>query len=97
MLFKKTELNRTLNAIEVVARGAALNCAMLTPNFSVQAFKLNDYNALPVSIQYSFAENQQAEPKYYPKFFDIGEKFPVARDLTFNNKEGDMTLAINYD
>ena len=35
MLFKKTELQRTLNALEVVARGSALQCAMLTPNFSV--------------------------------------------------------------
>ena len=69
MLFRKQELQRTLNAIEVVARGAALNCAMLTPNFHVQPFKLNDYNSMPVSIQYTFADAQQQEPKFYPKFF----------------------------
>ena len=97
MLFKKTELQRTLNSLEVVARGAALNCAMLTPNFSVQPFKLNDYNALPVAIQYNFLELQNAEPKHYPKFFSAGQKFPMTQELKFNNKEGDMTLAINYD
>ena len=77
MLFKKTELQRTLNSLEVVARGAALNCAMLTPNFSVQPFKLNDYNSLPVSIQYNFHDAANAEPKYYPKFFSAGQKFPM--------------------
>ena len=61
-----------MNSLEVVARGAALNCAMLTPNFSVQAFKLNDYNPLPVAIQYNFHELEKAEPKFYPKFFSVG-------------------------
>ena len=97
MLFKKTELQRTLNSLEVVARGAALNCAMLTPNFSVQPFKLNDYNALPVAIQYNFLELANAEPKFYPKFFSAGQKFPMTQELKFNNKEGDLSLAINYD
>ena len=97
MLFKKTELQRTLNSLEVVARGAALNCAMLTPNFSVQAFKLADYNAMPVSIQYNFHAAESQEPKHYPKFFQVGQKFPMAQELKFANKEGDLTLAINYD
>merc|ERR1712066_935499 len=97
MLFKKQELQRTLNSLEVVARGAALNCAMLTPNFSVQPFKMNDYNNLPISIQYNFTDAEQAEPKFYPKFFSVGQKFPMTQELKFNNKEGDLTLAINYD
>lgn len=67
-----------MNAVEVVARGAALNSAMLTPNFSVQPFKLADYNTLPVAIQYNFGDAKDAEPKYYPKFFAIGQKFPMS-------------------
>jgi heat shock protein 4 len=59
MLFRKQELQRTLNSLEVVARGAALQCAMLTPNFSVQPFKLNDFNALPISVTYKFADSGQ--------------------------------------
>jgi len=42
---------------------------MLTPNFSVQPFKLADYNAMPVSIQYNFHAAESQEPKHYPKFF----------------------------
>ncbi len=34
-VFKKEELQRTLNSLECIARGAALNAAMMTPNFSV--------------------------------------------------------------
>jgi len=44
-VFKKEKLERTLNSLECVARGAALNAAMMTPGFSVQQFKMMDYNA----------------------------------------------------
>ena len=70
---------------------------MLTPNFSVQPFKLEDYNSLPVSIQYNFIDAANAEPKYYPKFFTAGQKFPMTQELKFSNKEGDLSLAINYE
>ena len=95
MLFKKTELQRTLNALEVVARGSALQCAMLTPNFSVQPFKLSDYNNLPVSVTYKFNE-AEAKEKMYPNFFKVGQKFPMSQELTWADKEGDLSVAINY-
>lgn len=35
--------------------------------------------------------------KAYPDFFKLGQKFPMSQELSFNNKEGDLTLAIDYD
>ena len=52
---------------------------------------------MPVSIQYNFHAAETQEPKHYPKFFQVGQKFPMAQELKFANKEGDLTLAINYD
>jgi len=51
-VFEKEELNRTLNALECIARGAALNSAMMTPFFNVAEFKMEDYNNLPVTVNY---------------------------------------------
>jgi len=94
-VFGQRELMRTLNATEVVARGAALQCAMLTPNFSVQPFKLNDYNNLPISVTYKFSD-AEAKEKMYPNFFKVGQKFPMSQELTWADKEGDLAVAINY-
>ena len=51
-IFEKTELQRTLNSLECIARGASLNSAMMTPHFTVQNFTMADYNNLPVSVNY---------------------------------------------
>lgn len=53
-VFNKTETFRTLNSLEAVAKGAALQSAMLSPLFSVASFAVEEYNALPVQITYSF-------------------------------------------
>ena len=72
-VFQMQELQRTLNSLECVARGAALNAAMMTPNFSVQQFKMNDYNATPVKVSYAFHEEGKEDAfKNYPDFFKLG-------------------------
>ena len=98
-IFEKEELQRTLNAIETVARGAALNSAMMTPHFNVQAFTMNDYNNLPVTVKYQFTDpetGEKKEPKEYRNFFDKGQKFPLVQQLKFDNKVGGLTLNIDY-
>ena len=98
-VFEKEELQRTLNSLECIARGAALNSAMMTPNFSVQQFTMHDSNNLPVTINYQFtdADGSQRDPKSYPNIFKVGQNFPLVQALKFDNKEGNMTLSINYD
>jgi len=81
-LFNKEELNRTLNSLECIARGAALQSAILNPTFQVKSFAMKDYNNLPVNISYGFKdlskENASAsEMKVYPRFFTQGQKFPL--------------------
>jgi hypothetical protein len=64
---------------------------MMTPNFSVQAFTMHDYNNLPVTINYQFTDpvtGEAKEPKMYQNFFALGQKFPLVQALKFDNKEG---------
>ena len=98
-IFEKTELQRTLNALECIARGASLSSAMLTPHFTVQQFTMEDYNNLPVTINYQFTDietGQPKDPKEYRNFFELGQKFPLVQQLKFDNKEGQCMLKIDY-
>ena len=51
-VFGVEQCSRTLNSLECVARGASLSAAMLSPLFKVADFEVQEYNLLPVSIQY---------------------------------------------
>ena len=54
-IYPGKELSRTLNSQETVARGCALQAAMLSPNFMVQNFEVQDFNLHQVQIQYKFS------------------------------------------
>jgi len=53
-VFEKHELQRTLNALETIGRGASLQAAMLSPHFNVSKFIMEEWNSLPVTIDYKF-------------------------------------------
>lgn len=91
--FNKTELFRTLNSLETVAKGSALQAAMLSPLFSVSSFVVEEYNALPCSITYRFADTGAAVVK---EIFSRGSMFPLTKTVTFDNKTGDMDLLVHY-
>ena len=72
---------------------------MMTPHFNVQNFTMNDYNNLPVNVNYTFKDletGEAKEPKEYRKFFDKAQKFPLVQQLKFDNKEGNVTVKIDY-
>lgn len=66
---------------------------MLSPLFSVSSFIVEEYNSLPVSITYRFADSGQAVTK---EIFPKGSMFPLTKTVTFDNKIGDMDLLIHY-
>ena len=59
--FNGKELSRTLNADECVARGCALQAAILSPLFKVREFAVNDHTAHPIAISWQAAVNEDAE------------------------------------
>ncbi|CAL5190675.1 unnamed protein product [Lathyrus oleraceus] len=78
-LFKK-ELSRTLNASECVARGCALQCAMLSPVFRVKEYEVQDSS--PFSIGLSSDEGLIcAKPNAV--LFPKGQPIPSSKTLTF--------------
>lgn len=74
------EPSRTLNSSECVARGCALQCAMLSPIFRVREYEVQD--AFPFSIGFS-SDGAQISTGSNCILFPKGQPFPSTKVLTF--------------
>lgn len=96
-VFGVEHVSRTLNSLECVGRGASLQAAMLSPLFKVADYQVQEYNAIPVSITYSFPPVHGEEAKQITKeLFSVGSNFPATKTITFDNKKGNMNLLVHY-
>uniref|UniRef100_A0A8C7RIX0 Heat shock protein 4b n=1 Tax=Oncorhynchus mykiss TaxID=8022 RepID=A0A8C7RIX0_ONCMY len=78
------ELSTTLNADEAVARGCALQCAILSPAFKVREFSITDAVAYPISLKWnSSAEEGLSDCEVFPK----NHAAPFSKVLTFYRRE----------
>ncbi|XP_060771201.1 heat shock 70 kDa protein 4b [Neoarius graeffei] len=78
------ELSTTLNADEAVARGCALQCAILSPAFKVREFSITDVVPYPISLKWNSAvEDGVSECEVFPK----NHAAPFSKVLTFYRKE----------
>ncbi|XP_068181224.1 heat shock 70 kDa protein 4b [Antennarius striatus] len=78
------ELNTTLNADEAVARGCALQCAILSPAFKVREFSITDVVPYPISLKWhSAAEEGLSDCEVFPR----NHAAPFSKVLTFYRKE----------
>ena len=97
-VFGVEKVSRTLNSLECVARGCSLQAAMLSPLFKVADYEVQEYNAIPVSITYSFPSTVEGEqPKVITKeIFPVGSSFPSTKTITFDNKKGGIDILVHY-
>nr|XP_020474925.1 heat shock 70 kDa protein 4-like isoform X2 [Monopterus albus] len=78
------EISTTLNADEAVARGCALQCAILSPAFKVREFSITDVVPYPISLTWhSAAEEGASDCEVFPK----NHAAPFSKVLTFYRKE----------
>uniref|UniRef100_A0A7N8YLF1 Heat shock protein 4a n=1 Tax=Mastacembelus armatus TaxID=205130 RepID=A0A7N8YLF1_9TELE len=87
------ELSTTLNADEAVARGCALQCAILSPAFKVREFSITDVVPYSISLKWnSAAEDGVSDCEVFPK----NHAAPFSKVLTFYRKEP-FTLEAYYN
>lgn len=78
------EPSTTLNADEAVARGCALQCAILSPAFKVREFSVTEVVPFPVSLKWnSAAEDGVSDCEVFPK----NHAAPFSKVLTFYRRE----------
>ncbi|KAE7997427.1 hypothetical protein FH972_002065 [Carpinus fangiana] len=97
--FFKKEPRRTMNASECVARGCALECAILSPTFKVREFQVNE--SFPFSIALSWkgaaldAQNGAADNQQSTTVFPKGNPIPSVKALTFY-RSGTFSVDVQY-
>lgn len=93
------EPRRTMNASECVARGCALQCAILSPTFKVREFQVNE--SFPFSISLSWkgsapeAQNETGDNQQSTIVFPKGNPIPSVKALTFY-RSGTFTVDVQY-
>merc|ERR1719399_2576579 len=103
------EPSKTLNFDECVAKGCALQCAMLSPAFKVRDFSVNDVTLYPIALSWSSTggadamevdgENDEAGKTTSGSNTVVFSKFnsvPNTKMLTFYRKDT-FTLTAAYD
>ncbi|KAJ7990749.1 hypothetical protein DPEC_G00290140 [Dallia pectoralis] len=78
------DVSTTLNADEAVARGCALQCAILSPAFKVREFSITDVVPFPITLRWkSHTEDGVGECEVYSK----NHPAPFSKVITFHKKE----------
>ncbi|XP_063807825.1 heat shock protein 105 kDa [Pseudophryne corroboree] len=77
------DVSTTLNADEAVARGCALQCAILSPAFKVREFSVTDVVPYPISLRWN-TEADEAEGIH--EVYSRNHAAPFSKVLTFYRK-----------
>uniref|UniRef100_A0A0D6QY02 Uncharacterized protein n=1 Tax=Araucaria cunninghamii TaxID=56994 RepID=A0A0D6QY02_ARACU len=97
--FFRREPSRTLNASECIARGCALQCAMLSPTFRVREFQVQDSFPFSVALCWkgpaSEADEGSVATQPNSVLFRKGNPIPSTKMLTFF-RNGTFTLDAVY-
>uniref|UniRef100_A0A8C4F730 Heat shock protein 4 like n=1 Tax=Dicentrarchus labrax TaxID=13489 RepID=A0A8C4F730_DICLA len=82
--FYGKDVSTTLNADEAVARGCALQCAILSPAFKVREFSITDVAPFPITLRWkSPTEDGLGECEVFSK----NHAAPFSKVITFHKKE----------
>ncbi|GAA0150746.1 Hsp70 family chaperone [Lithospermum erythrorhizon] len=93
------EPRRTMNASECVAKGCALQCAILSPTFKVRDFQVLESFPFPISLSWKGTaldtENGGPENQQSTIVFPKGNLIPSVKALTFY-RSGTFTVDVQY-
>ncbi|KAH6758284.1 heat shock protein 91 [Perilla frutescens var. frutescens] len=97
--FFRLEPRRTMNASECVAKGCALQCAILSPTFKVREFQVNENFPFSIALAWKGptgdAQNGAGDNLQSTVVFPKGNPIPSVKALTFY-KPGTFTLDVQY-
>ncbi|KAI8529533.1 hypothetical protein RHMOL_Rhmol12G0232200 [Rhododendron molle] len=93
------EPRRTTNASECVAKGCALECAILSPTFKVREFQVNESFPFPIALSWKGAapdaQNGVADNQQSTIVFPKGNPIPSIKALTFY-RSGTFSVDVQY-
>ncbi|KAK6493494.1 heat shock 70 kDa protein 4L-like [Huso huso] len=78
------DISTTLNADEAVARGCALQCAILSPAFKVREFSITDAVPYPITLKWKSSSDESVGSC---EVFSKNHPAPFSKVITFHKKE----------
>ena len=97
-------LKTTMNADEAVARGTALQCAMLSSRMKVKPFNIVDRMHYGIVATYESTsadtteDGKEGEKSTHAQLYSRGDELPhKPRRLTFKKKSEDFSITLSYD
>lgn len=101
--FKVESVSKTLHASECIARGCAIQAAILSPLFKVIDYGVEDINYYPIRCSWKFLDPAGGAPKMEiedPKttsiLYDKNCQIPSTKSLNFKRSEN-IELVLTYD
>ncbi|KAI9138626.1 heat shock protein 70 family [Paraphysoderma sedebokerense] len=95
--FGKDIMTFTLNQDEAVARGCALQCAMISPVFKVREFAINDITPWPIKLTWTPSPNVMDEGDNSIQVFPKHAPVPCTKILTFYRRDTSFDIEAHYD
>ncbi|KAL2554971.1 Heat shock 70 kDa protein 15 [Forsythia ovata] len=93
------EPRRTMNASESVAKGCALQCAILSPTFKVREFQVHESFPFPIALSWkgsaTDAQNGSVDSQQSTLVFPKGNPIPSVKALTFY-RSGTFSIDVQY-
>ena len=90
--------SRTLNSTECIARGCAIQAAMLSPLFKVKDFGIIDYHPFPIEVIFSLPKPDANGNNVKSRvLFDKGSNFPIVKSLSFEGRREQLDLQLKYN
>mmetsp|Transcript_35159 Transcript_35159/g.52268 ORF Transcript_35159/g.52268 Transcript_35159/m.52268 type:complete len:819 (-) Transcript_35159:144-2600(-) len=96
-------LSTTMNADEAVARGAALQSAILSPRFKVLPYEIQEAQNFPIKVSWEGGGSAEADTGDADAaaansvvMFNRGSNFPVVRRVTLR-RAGEFAVQASYD
>uniref|UniRef100_A0A673C8N1 Heat shock protein 4 like n=1 Tax=Sphaeramia orbicularis TaxID=375764 RepID=A0A673C8N1_9TELE len=80
------DVSTTLNADEAVARGSALQCAILSPAFKVREFSITDVVPFPITLRWK-SPTEDGLGQGECEVFSKNHAAPFSKVITFHKKE----------
>jgi len=93
------ELGKTCDSDESVARGCALQCAMLSPSFKVKEFAVNDIYPYAIDVSWGPVPNKDSmdvEPSKPTTLFPKNQPIPSVKSLTFPDRTEPFQIVARY-
>jgi heat shock protein 4 len=92
------DLHQTLNAEEAVAKGCALQCAILSPHTRVREYSLVDITDHPVVCTWQTIKDPSDTNQRRVVIFDRASSWPAAKNVNFHREQcKPFEVKIHYD